>query len=116
MRPTTRNDVEDGMLTLAKWYDIQSGKGTDKGFLDCAFCARWSPKKKFCQECPINVLGGQRCRNTPYQDWIKHQYNDHQWEIITRNHGACCEPFISAEIEFLEYVFRQILLYRQFES
>ena len=87
-----------------KWDKIIDENGLDQGTANCAFCqaydriGSWSCSK----ECPIFIFAGvDRCRETPYVEWVKHQ-RFHKNEFPNKVECPECLKLARAERIFLD--------------
>lgn len=56
--------------SIAKWEDIVTGKGADKGCDNCPLCQKFKLPRSRCGNCLIAEDSGDSCcRNTPYEGW-----------------------------------------------
>lgn len=60
---------------IQKWKNIADGTGVDSGAANCPLCVLFLIRKRSgpeCLSCPVfqrTLLN--RCRNTPYNDWLQ---------------------------------------------
>ncbi len=102
---------------IRKWHSIALKEALDLGSRNCFLCHCHSA----CETCPISLyVGDTQCVNTPYDDWLQHHEEEHDWVNFSYQPGlkAICPTCtqIAQEMEaFLHKVKRQVILSRKFQ-
>jgi len=90
--------------SIEKWEKIVAGKGEDQGSSNCALCQLFM--ERGCRGCPVFFETGiTACYDTPYDDWINHQKDEHFYGSKIMGYIIkCpeCKRLAQEELEFLK--------------